>query len=160
MNKQRLIDLLLSELQQTLSIATRAADDARDLATHEQSKPETQYDTVGLEASYLAHGQSQRVAELKLDLMLWQNIGVKYFESNDVVAPGALVLLETDDESQAWYLVGPAGGGLQLSLDDQQITVVTQAAPLGKALLGKQVDDEIQININDVIQHYDIVGID
>lgn len=158
-NKKRLIDLLLVELQQTLTITTRAADDARDLATHEQSKPETQYDTVGLEASYLAHGQSQRVAELKLDLMLWQNIGVKNFESSDVIAPGALVLLEAGNEAQSLYLVGPAGGGLQLSLDDQLVTVVTQVAPLGKALLGRQVDDEIHLTINCVSLHYDIVAI-
>ena len=38
---------------------------ARDEATASESRPENQYDTRALEASYLAAGQGQRLAELK-----------------------------------------------------------------------------------------------
>ena len=158
-NKALLIDDLLLTLEQTLLIATRAADDARDLATHEQSKPETQYDTVGLEASYLAHGQSQRVEQLKNDAILWNNVGVKCFASSDAISAGALVLLENDKSIQSWYLIGPSGGGLQLKQKKIIVSVVTQAAPLGSVLLGKHIDDEVALNINGTKHLFDIIDI-
>jgi transcription elongation GreA/GreB family factor len=158
-NKARLIDNLLFKLEQTLLIATRAADDARDLATHEQSKPETQYDTVGLEASYLAHGQSQRVEQLKNDALLWKNVGVKSFASTESISAGALVLLENESNEKSWYLIGPAGGGLQIFQNEIMVNVVTQAAPLGSILLGKYIDDEVRLNINGITQVFDIINI-
>ncbi|GAM58368.1 transcription elongation factor [Vibrio ishigakensis] len=62
--RSELIEILTTQRQNALA----AADSAHDDATHEQSVAETQYDTVGLEAAYLAHGQSQRVADC--DMMI------------------------------------------------------------------------------------------
>ena len=59
MNKRALIKKIVARLTDELEVYFRAAHASRAEATHEQSKAENKYDTRGLEASYLAHGQSR-----------------------------------------------------------------------------------------------------
>ena len=57
MNKTHVIEHLRFALEAQLHNAKEAAKAAHDAATHEESVAETQYDTLGLEAAYLAQGQ-------------------------------------------------------------------------------------------------------
>ena len=61
MNKSHVIEHLKFALEAQLNSAKQAAKAAHDAATHEESVAETQYDTLGLEAVYLARGQAERV---------------------------------------------------------------------------------------------------
>lgn len=170
LNKQQLLNTLLEEIEKSLSIATRAANDAKDLATHEQSKPETQYDTVGLEASYLAHGQSQRVAELKLALLQWKKLTGVIINSDNPIEFGSLIQLKNDNDDSSssktnvnndgsWFLLGPAMGGLKLKQNGHLITVITDSSPLGKLVIGKYLDDEITLTLLGKKIDYEIVEI-
>jgi transcription elongation GreA/GreB family factor len=176
LSKEQLLTSLLAEIEKSLEIATRAANDAKDLATHEQSKPETQYDTVGLEASYLAHGQSQRVAELKLALLQWQKLRGVLIDQHKPIEFGSLIQLQNDngDSSSSssssissanvnnhasWFLLGPAMGGLKLKQNNNLITVITDSSPLGKLLIGKYLDDEITLTLQGKKIDYEIVAI-
>lgn len=158
-NKTMLIQTLLIEIEQSLSVATRAANDAKDLATHEQSKPETQYDTVGLEASYLAHGQSQRVAELKLALMQWRALSNTSLKSDGPIELGCLIQLINEQDEPSWFLLGPSMGGVKLNQDGKLITVITESAPLGIKLMGKYRNDEIGLTLQGTKRFYEIVSI-
>ena len=60
-----LIALILEQLQSELATALNASDQAHASATHSENVPENQYDTLALEAAYLAHGLSVRVTELR-----------------------------------------------------------------------------------------------
>lgn len=170
LNKQQLLNTLLEEIDKSLSIATSAANDAKDLATHEQSKPETQYDTVGLEASYLAHGQSQRVAELKLALLQWKKLTGVIITSEKPIEFGSLIQLQNDNgdssssktkvnNNGSWFLLGPAMGGLKLKQNGHLITVITDSSPLGKLVIGKYLDDEITLTLLGKKIDYEIVAI-
>ena len=68
MDKEKIIQDILNYLRQELSIIQEAANNAHLAATDDQSVAETQYDTLAIEASYLAEGQSRRVDELKLSI--------------------------------------------------------------------------------------------
>jgi hypothetical protein len=62
MNKCALLKKIVAKLTSELEVYFRAAQASRAEATHEQSKAESKYDTRGLEASYLARGQSKQIA--------------------------------------------------------------------------------------------------
>lgn len=141
-NKKKLLETLLSTLTASLNTATKAANTAKELATHEQSKPETQYDTVGLEASYLAHGQSQRVAELTTAITDWQSLAALEVSSSDPISAGMLVQLTDEDDNQQLLLLGNYGGGIKLKQNNISITVITTSSPIGKAIINKHIDDE------------------
>ena len=143
-DRAALFDQLFTELNNSLATATQAANDARALATHEQSKPETQYDTVGLEASYLAHGQSQRVAEIKLAIEDWKGLRTKIFDNDSEISVGALIQLTDDHGTVSTYLLGNYSGGLKLTFDGDTVMVITNNSPLGKLLDNQCVGDEIK----------------
>src|SRR5471032_410255 len=110
MNKRALIKKIIARLTDELEVYFRAAQFSRAEATHESSKAESKYDTRGLEASYLARGQSKQAAELEAAIAEYQKLGVKKFAEGDAINIGALVELEHGGESSI-YFVGPRAGG-------------------------------------------------
>ena len=62
-------------LQAQLTTAQAAAKTAHDAATHEEKHlPRNKYDTLGLEAAYLAQGQAQRVNDCHLSLVEFEKV--------------------------------------------------------------------------------------
>lgn len=58
MNKTAVYQQMLEKLAIDLDVLQRAAQTAYEAATHEENIAENKYDTLGLEASYLATGQA------------------------------------------------------------------------------------------------------
>ena len=96
MNKHAVLQLILEKLSVDLDIAQRAAQTAYETATHEENIAENKYDTLGLEASYLAAGQAKRVEEIKQSLALCQNLQLQLraYDEQRGIEVGALVGLE------------------------------------------------------------------
>ena len=68
MDKQSIAQQVIEHLTGDLSAAEQAARVAHETATHEENIAENKYDTLGLEAAYLAAGQARRVEEIGLTL--------------------------------------------------------------------------------------------
>lgn len=141
----QLIAAILDELQNTLQQTQDAANEAHQAATHEQSVPETQYDTLGLEASYLAEGQSRRVNELQEAITRFHQLPNKQFNEDDPITLGAQIIVEDNNGNRRHLFLGPDAGGMEVVLDNELITVVSPAAPLGAELIQKYVGDEVHI---------------
>jgi transcription elongation GreA/GreB family factor len=140
MNKRAIIQKITARLVAELEVYFRAAQFSRAEATHESNKAENKYDTRGLEASYLARGQSKQAAELEAAIAEYQKLGVKKFAPGDAIAVGALVELEHGGE-KSFYFVGPRAGGTEVVHDRKEILVITPQSPLGESLLGKKSGD-------------------
>ncbi|PKG86187.1 hypothetical protein CXF85_00265 [Colwellia sp. 75C3] len=144
-NKKQLIDLVVIELSKEHQQAIDAANDAHAAAVDDQSVAETQYDTLAIEASYLAEGQSKRVIEFQHAIDAYKALNLVEFNNDSYIALGALVQLSADLEANHWFFIGPAAGGFRCQLDKVNITVITPQSPMGTALIGKQQDDDIEI---------------
>jgi len=142
-DKAALRDELRAQLQASLERAGAAHAAALEGATHAEARAENPKDTRGLEQSYLARGQAQRVAELATGVAAVEALALRVFAAGDPVAMSALVSIEEDGALQHWF-IAPAGGGNVLAGD---VAVVTPSSPLGKALLGRRVDDEVEIRL-------------
>jgi len=132
---------LLTQLETQLTAACMAHEAASAAATDDEARPENDKDTRGLEQSYLARGHAQRVAELETAIAVVETFAPRAFQDSDPIALGALVTIDEDDRTRTLWLA-PHGGGIELS---GGVTVVTPTSPLGKGLLGKRVDDEIEL---------------
>jgi transcription elongation GreA/GreB family factor len=141
--KQALRDELLAALEAALASARAAHATAIEGATHPDAKAENDKDTRGLEQSYLARGVAQRVAELEAAVHDVGRLALRTFGHADPVALGALVTIEEDGVAETLF-VAPAGGGTVLT---GGVQVVTTSSPLGRALLGKRVDDEVELKL-------------
>jgi transcription elongation GreA/GreB family factor len=113
-------------------------------ATHEEAKPENDKDTRALEASYLARGQAERVAELERELALLTSLVPHAWKPDAPIALGALVGLD-DGERIRWYLLAPGGAGLALERPGATVRVITPRSPIGRALIGKCAGDDCEL---------------
>lgn len=156
MNKTAVYRLMLEKLEIDLDVLQRAAQTAYEAATHEENVAENKYDTLGLEASYLATGQARRVEEIRQALKNCQAMTLAPLSAALGIQVGALIHLEAENGSEQWLFLAPDAAGLKLNLDGEAVTVITARSPLGAALLGKQHDDEVLINVGAMAQRFTI----
>jgi len=146
MNKSLLIAQIIKHLQQELANCELAAANAHLAATDDQSIAETQYDTLAIESAYLAEGQSRRIIEFKAAIDAFEQLACEKLSSG-MVNLGSVVQLSEDEQKQHFFFIAPAAAGYRFSINGQNFTVITPNSPMGLALLGKQLDDEIEISI-------------
>jgi transcription elongation GreA/GreB family factor len=159
LNKRAIIKKIVARLTDELQVYFRAAQFSRAEATHESNKAENKYDTRGLEASYLARGQSKQAAELEAAIAEYQKLGTRKFADGDAIAVGALVELEHGGESSIYFL-GPRAGGTEVLHDKKEILVITPQSPLGEQLMGKKSGDQPQLNFGGAKQAAKILKVE
>lgn len=107
---------VLERLGEDLLRAEHGARTAHETATHEENIAENKYDTLGLEASYLATGQARRAEAIRQAMSHWQQFRPRAYDASQGIQLGALVsLLDADDKQQLLFL-GPDGGSMKLLL--------------------------------------------
>ena len=161
-DKAAVFQLVLKALDAELASYARSAQSAHAEATDEQSKAENKYDTRGLEASYLAHGQAQQVAEVELAVQAYGLLEVRDFGHADPIDMGACVELETLSDrggERAFYFVGPKAGGTEVEFEGNQTLVITPQSPLGRQLQGKKQGDRLKVEIARVSNEYEIISV-
>lgn len=157
MQKNILLGQLCDQLQQEIDATMSAVNEAHALASHEQSKPENQYDTLALEAAYLAHGQSARIAELQRQVMLLNHFELLSYTEDSRVTVGALVCIDDLKGGQQWLWILPVAGGIALKLDGKEIRSITPEAPLADKLIGCYLGDEIILQLGHTKKQFEII---
>jgi transcription elongation GreA/GreB family factor len=140
MDKQRILDAIREALVEEFDSFRSASKRTREEGNDAESRSEGKYDTRSIEENYLADGLAKQAAHAAQALAAYEALPVVEFAENDPVDLGALVLLQFPDE-QAWFFLGPAGGGIEVRTDDGEVTVLTQESPLGGQLIGRRAGD-------------------
>lgn len=156
--KELIFQALIAELERELAVAIQAAKTAHEDATNEESKPENEYDTRALEASYVARGQAKRVAEIKEALYEFKNTELIHFTESDGIKATALIEVECDGKGQILFYM-PKGGGFSVTMSGQKIQVVTPSTPLGEALLQMKKGDSVVVEMGTREKEYDITDV-
>lgn len=140
MDKKALLEKVIERLENDRKALAESALSTYEAATHEESEAEDQYDTRGLEASYLAGAQAKRVAELEQLIMGYRFLELKQFGDDDPIVATALVEVDNDGK-HGWYFLLPKGGGLSFEHEGHTVQLLTPQSPLGEALVGRKVGD-------------------
>lgn len=157
-NKQELIEAILEKLREDLALYFKAAGAARAEATDPQSKAENKYDTRGLEASYLARGQSRQAAEIELAIEYFEKLPVREFSTTDGIGVGALVQLQSGKEVSTYFVAGKAGG-TEVTLEKLEVLVITPESPLGSQLIGKKSGEKCVLELGGKKQQMKVVRV-
>ncbi|WEL56946.1 GreA/GreB family elongation factor [Pseudomonas kermanshahensis] len=145
MDKPLLLTRIVATLEHDVDVLSRAAQTAYEAATAEENIAENKYDTLGLEASYLATGQARRTAEIRQALQIYQQLLLRDYDPARGVQVSNLVTLEDEDGQQRRLFLGPEAAGLKVGEGNERVTVITPRSPLGQQLVGKRVDDEVSL---------------
>lgn len=158
MKKRNLIQAVIDQLRADLQLYHRAAVAARAEATHEQSKAEHKYDTRGLEASYLARGQSRQVAEIEAAIEKFEKLDPRDLTAAEPIDVGAVVELTSGKEKNL-YFIGPRAGGTEVVFEKKEILVITPESPLGSQLIGKKQGEKHRLEIAGQKQEFTISAV-
>ncbi len=162
MNKKDVYEAITAALLRRFETAKWAAKQAHDAATDEESVAENKYDTFGLEASYLAHGQSKRVLECESEWLCFSKKTPVFFSEDSAVELWGLVSLARENSecsAEKHFFISPCAGGLPVEMADQTVYLVTPSSPVGKTLLGKHIGDEVELLQNGQVVRYEIINL-
>ena len=145
MNKADIFALVRGELESQLEVMTASQLEVQAGMTHADNRSEGDKDTRATESSYLARGQANRVVERGAELAALDAAKLREFGADSPIAVSALVTLEDSDGVDSHYFLLPGAGGVAVESDGLRVTVVTSQSPIGRALLGKRLDDDVDI---------------
>ena len=148
----------MDQLQKELVALKAAALATYEAATHEESKPEKEYDTRAIEASYLAGAQAKRVGEIDETLSMFHHLEFKTFRDTHPISSTALVEVEANAK-RTFVLLMPKGGGVNLQLEGASVQIITPHALLGEALLGLKQGDVAEIEVAGILREYRILSV-
>lgn len=149
--KSAFLKSLIAKLTEELEILAKSAQAAHEAATHEESKAEDQYDTRGLESSYLAAAQAARGEELKKQ--------IQYF-SVSAESEHSLYELEDEEGERVLYLLARFGGGTKITASGKTALVITAESPIGSELVDKKTGDAIELMSRGQARELTIVSVE
>ena len=158
MTKRAVIQKIIETLQSELETYTRAAKASHAEATAEENRAENKYDTRGLEASYLAAGQANKIVELEESIAAFGELQNRRFGSDEGIEVGALIEISQDGE-HAHYFIGPSAGGTEVTCDKHEVLVITPQSPLGSQLQGAAQGKKMKINLAGRKQAVEILAV-
>lgn len=158
MDKKHLIERIIEKLSADLALLTRAAKTAHEAATHEETIPDNKYDTLALEASYVAQGQANRALEIGGALEAYRKLEPQSFGEAAPIRLTALIRLESGNGAKLLFLASQAGG-LKVVEEGREIVVITPRSPAGKALLGKCEGDVVEMRSAQGVKEFEIVEV-
>lgn len=158
-DKRALLHAIVERLAVDLDMIRRAAQTAYEAATAEENIAENKYDTLSLEASYLATGQARRMEEIRQARSAYQQLSLRDYDAQRGIQVSNLVLLEDQDGRRQWLFLGPEAAGLKIGEGDGLVTVITPRSPLGQQLLGKFEEDELDLLVGNGRQALVVISV-
>jgi transcription elongation GreA/GreB family factor len=161
MNKSDIHQLIIEQLTHDLAVQFNAAKAAHEASTHEENIPDNKYETLALEASYVAQGQANRAQEIRRALETYKQLILLPFDDTSAIGLTALVTLADDDGTARTLFIGPLEGGMKLvdQLTGAEIVVITPASPLGRDLIGRSVGDQVKTGVGSSCREFEIVEV-
>lgn len=156
MNKEEVLKEVIVVLEKQLEVTFQSAQDAHAGATGDEVRQENKYDTRGLESSYLAGAQAERVRDLGRAIDTLKNIQLK---TSKTIGPHSLIELQNEKEESRYFFVLPEGGGTIATFEGKKVSVLTTKAPFYQSISGLEEGEEVQINKSSDKGYWEIVAV-
>ncbi len=164
MDKTALAAQLVAKVRQSIAVAERemnhAAKAARDGA---EAKARREDNRMAIEYGGLAAGQRKRVEQGRMILASVESFHPRPISQNGKVALGAIVEVEDEDDGGGrTFFLAPAGAGIELSGPggDGFLTVVTPHSPMGRAVMGQELGDSVDVTVDRATRSWEITWLE
>jgi transcription elongation GreA/GreB family factor len=158
MTKEKILQLIIRQLSEDLAVLFQAAKTAHAASIHEENLPDNEYDTLGLEASYLAQAQANRAQEIKAALASYKGLALRHFDGDAPIRLTALVTLQGEDGLRTLF-IGPQAGGLKISENGEEVLIITPHSPVGQELIGRSCGEVVNLRGAPADKEFEIVGV-
>jgi len=144
LDKGQVLSALVEQVEAKLNELRAGYGAARDAVLSTPHVMKSKREVFGQESAYLANALSLNIQEREHELKLLR--GLTLPRHPERIALGCLVGVGPEDDAAiAFYFVLPVCGGMQIPIAVHSVRVITPATPIAKALLGKELEDEVRL---------------
>lgn len=151
--KKSLVESLISKLSEQIELTKKSLKEKMAEINEAPGIMQSKSDTNGIQGGWLLEATTPRLAEMLAWVMALQQL--KFTDSGLAeVRLGSLVKCQREASGKtAYYLVLPVAGGEMIdnTILKSKVTVITPAAPVTQAILGKKVGENGKVNNNDFV---------
>ena len=160
MNKQELVDQLSRQLEASAraALASRdaAAAEARDGATPDEKREDAR---AAHQLASLGRAQQHRAQQALAEVDRLAQFRPGPLAATARIGLGAIVEVEDPDSGEGrTFFLAPVGAGITLTGPggDGHLSVVTPQSPIGRAVIGKQNGDVVDITVDGDVREWSI----
>lgn len=157
-SKREIVQKAVQRLLADAEAMRRSAEHTRAGAFHEENRAENDKDTRATEASYLARGQAMRVEDTEEEATRLRFLELPDFDSERPIGLGALVEVDVEGARRS-YLIVPVAGGLRVPQTGGEVTLLTPASPVGRALVGRLEGDVVEVRVRGALREHEILSV-
>ncbi len=157
--KELILDLVIADLERQIATTCQGMNDAIAESKAHKGAMESRYDTFKEEAQYLAGAHNTRMQTLHNALATLKFLKTVCPATTKAGGYAIVEVEDLDDGVHTKYFLLPVGGGGAYDVGGEKLTTLSVNAPLGRALVGKVVDDEVEINIQGMVRNLVVVSI-
>ena len=142
-NKTTLLGEIIQKLEAEIKQLRESFEEAKLTSIEAPGRMQSRYDTMGVEAAWVADGLAKSLEEKVEGVYKLKNFRMP--EDPERVSIGCLVGIGPDNgDVESIYWILPACGGITIPIDNNlTLQTVMPQAPVARALIGKSLDDEV-----------------
>ncbi|MCU1265693.1 MAG: hypothetical protein JWM21_2011 [Acidobacteria bacterium] len=145
-DKTALLEGIIRTLEEEIKTLRASFDEAKLTSIEAPGRMQSRYDTMGVEAAWVADGLAKSIEEKAEGTYRLKNVRLP--DSPERVSIGCIVGIGPEGSAiENLYFILPACGGMSIPIDNSNLTLQTVMlqAPVARALIGKSLDDEVNV---------------
>ena len=158
MNKQKILQLVHADLSRNLESTRESIGKTRQQAIEAPGAMESKSDTTKSQMSNIANVLQGSYATNQQGLLDLEALMVSPPQSSRVSSYSLVEVRDASDSKENYFIL-PAGGGNTYEVDGEEVTVISDRAPLASALIGHAVGDKVEVKIGAVIRKLTITSV-
>jgi len=158
--KWLLVSQMVADLQREISDLQKSYEHAKDTKAVSPGRMQSRYDTMGVEAAWLADSLAKNIEEKRRSMAALQSLNLAT-PRNRVVLGSLVGIGPEQGEAEAYYFIVPSSGGNKYRLDGigDEILAVTVHAPIAQEMIGSSLGEYVEVRRDhgegDVIKQID-----
>ena len=160
MNKNELLQSIISTLKKNIENAGGRAQTVLQALIDAPGAMQSHSDTTKSQMGRIADALQKSLSEQNSALNILQsmaNFSLPFGVGR--VEIGSLVEVADDSGEKESYLILPAGGGIEIDVQDKTILVVTSQAPIATALINKKQGESVELKIGRLTRKLTILDV-
>jgi len=145
-DKWTLVSQMVADLHREIADLQKSYEHAKDTKAVSPGRMQSRYDTMGVEAAWLADSLANNIEEKRRSVAALQSLNLATPKHRVVL--GSVVGIGPEyGDAEAYYFIVPSSGGNRYRVDGVpgDVLAITVHAPVAQAMIGTSLGDYVDV---------------